>query len=59
MDLRLEVVILPVTDVDKAKHFYKTGLGCRLDADVSPREGYHIVQVTRPGRPARSSSATA
>ena len=36
MDLRLEVVILPVTDVDKAKHFYETGLACRLDADVSP-----------------------
>jgi catechol 2,3-dioxygenase-like lactoylglutathione lyase family enzyme len=51
MDLRLEVVILPVTDVDKAKHFYETGLGCRLDADVSPREGRRIVQVTPPGSP--------
>jgi catechol 2,3-dioxygenase-like lactoylglutathione lyase family enzyme len=51
MDLGLEVVILPVTDVYKAKHFYETGLGCRLDADVSPREGYRIVQVTPPGSP--------
>ena len=59
MDLRLEVVILPVTDVDKAKHFYETGLDCRLDADVSPQPGYRIVQVTPPGSPARSSSATA
>jgi len=49
MDLRLEVVILPVTDVDKARQFYETGLACRLDADVSPRDGYRIVQVTPPG----------
>jgi catechol 2,3-dioxygenase-like lactoylglutathione lyase family enzyme len=49
MDLRLEVVVLPVTDVDKAKQFYETGLACRLDADVSPTEGYRVVQVTPPG----------
>ncbi len=34
MDLKLEVVVLPVSDVDKAKHFYETGLACREDADL-------------------------
>lgn len=48
MDLRLEVVILPVTDVDKAKQFYLEGLGSRLDADFAIRDGYRIVQVTPP-----------
>src|SRR5919197_1523927 len=49
MDLKLEVVVLPVTDVDKAKDFYETGLGCRLDADIAGEDGYRIVQVTPPG----------
>ena len=50
MDLRLEVVILAVTDVDKARQFYETGLGCRLDADVAaPGGGFRLVQVTPPG----------
>lgn len=39
MDLKLEVVIVPVADVDKAKHFYGTGLACRLDADASAGGG--------------------
>ena len=34
MDLKLEVVVLPVSDVDKAKRFYETGLACREDADL-------------------------
>jgi catechol 2,3-dioxygenase-like lactoylglutathione lyase family enzyme len=33
MDLKLEVVVLPVTDVDKAKEFYRTGVTLREDAD--------------------------
>ena len=49
MDLKLEVVVLPVTDVDKAKDFYETGLACRLDADITGENGYRIVQVTPPG----------
>ena len=57
MDLRLEVVVLPVTDVDKARQFYETGLACRLDADVSPAEGYRIVQVTPPGSPCTEGRA--
>jgi hypothetical protein len=35
MDLKLEVVVVPATGVDRAKHVYEAGLECRLDADVS------------------------
>jgi catechol 2,3-dioxygenase-like lactoylglutathione lyase family enzyme len=50
-DLRLEVVVIPVSDVDKAKEFY-TGLGWRLDADFSTDETFRLIQVTPPGSPA-------
>jgi catechol 2,3-dioxygenase-like lactoylglutathione lyase family enzyme len=48
MELRLEVVVLPVADVDRAKAFYES-LGFRLDADVSGDGGFRVVQVTPPG----------
>ncbi|HWF82319.1 MAG TPA: VOC family protein [Streptosporangiaceae bacterium] len=48
MDYRLEVVKVPVSDVDRAKDFY-TGLGWRLDADLTLDDGGRIVQVTPPG----------
>ncbi len=51
MELRLEVVVLPVADVDRAKAFYES-LGFRLDADVSGDGGFRVVQVTPPGSPA-------
>jgi catechol 2,3-dioxygenase-like lactoylglutathione lyase family enzyme len=51
MDLKLEVVLVPVTDVDKAKQFYTTAMACRLDADGTGDDGYRIVQVTPPGSP--------
>jgi catechol 2,3-dioxygenase-like lactoylglutathione lyase family enzyme len=47
-EFRFEVVVLPVSDVDRAKDFY-AGLGWRLDADVAPNEGYRIVQFTPSG----------
>jgi catechol 2,3-dioxygenase-like lactoylglutathione lyase family enzyme len=47
-EMRLEVVVLAVTDVDRAKHFYE-GLGWRLDADLAVEDGYRVVQVTPPG----------
>lgn len=47
-EFKLEVVVLPVSDVDRAKDFY-AGLGWRLDADFSPSESYRIVQLTPPG----------
>jgi catechol 2,3-dioxygenase-like lactoylglutathione lyase family enzyme len=46
--LKLEVDIIPVSDVDRAKEFYQR-LGFRLDADDSPLEGLRIVQFTPPG----------
>ncbi|GGT69162.1 hypothetical protein GCM10010207_79660 [Streptomyces atratus] len=49
MDLRLEVVVIPVSDVDKAKGFYVDTLGFRADADYPIDDGYRIVQVTPPG----------
>jgi catechol 2,3-dioxygenase-like lactoylglutathione lyase family enzyme len=48
MDYRLEVVRLPVSDVDRAKDFYQ-GLGWRLDADLALGEGVRVVQFTPPG----------
>ena len=48
VDLKLEVVVIPVSDVDRAKEFYG-GLGWRLDADFSFDNGFRIVQFTPPG----------
>lgn len=50
MDMKLEVVVLPVSDVDRARDFYQK-LGWRLDADFPVAEGYRVVQVTPPGSP--------
>ena len=47
MDLKLEVVVIPVSDVDRAKDFYAK-LGWRLDADVID-ESFRLVQMTPPG----------
>ncbi|GLS29207.1 hypothetical protein SAMN04488498_1136 [Mesorhizobium albiziae] len=51
VDLKLEVVIIPVADVDRAKKFYG-GLGWRLDADFVNGEAFRVVQFTPPGSPA-------
>jgi catechol 2,3-dioxygenase-like lactoylglutathione lyase family enzyme len=48
VDMHLEVVIIPVSDVDRAKQFYQR-LGWRLDADDAPLDGLRIVQFTPPG----------
>jgi catechol 2,3-dioxygenase-like lactoylglutathione lyase family enzyme len=49
-DVKLEVVVVPVSDVDRAKRFYE-GLGWRLDADLAVDDGYRVVQLTPPGSP--------
>jgi catechol 2,3-dioxygenase-like lactoylglutathione lyase family enzyme len=49
MDMKLELVPVPVSDVDRAKTFYTERLGFVLDVDVQPREGMRIVQLTPPG----------
>jgi len=46
--MKLEVVVVPVSDVDRAKQFYK-GLGWREDADFVGDESFRIVQLTPPG----------
>jgi len=48
MDMKLEVVVVPVRDVDRAKDFYKS-LGWRLDADFVGEENFRVVQLTPPG----------
>jgi catechol 2,3-dioxygenase-like lactoylglutathione lyase family enzyme len=48
VDMKLEVQIIPVSDVDRSKEFYER-LGWRLDADDAPMEGLRIVQFTPPG----------
>ena len=48
MDMRLEVVVLPVSDPDRARDFYQA-LGWRLDADFPVNEGFRVVQMTPPG----------
>ncbi len=50
VDMRLEVLVLPVSDVDRAKEFY-TGLGWRLDADFVAGDDFRVVQLTPPGSP--------
>ena len=49
MDLKLEVVILPVSDVERAKAFYRDQVGFAVDYDMAPNEHYRIVQLTPPG----------
>ena len=48
MDMKLEVVVVPVSDVDRAKGFYAS-LGWRLDADFPGEGGFRVVQFTPPG----------
>ncbi len=50
VDLKLEVVIIPVSDVERAKRFYES-LGWRLDADFTNGTNWRVVQMTPPGSP--------
>ena len=47
-EIKLEVVVIPVSDVDRAKQFYES-LGWRLDADLAVDDSYRVVQLTPPG----------
>jgi catechol 2,3-dioxygenase-like lactoylglutathione lyase family enzyme len=49
-DMKLEVVVIPVSDVDRAKTFYD-GLGWRLDADFAAGDDWRVIQFTPPGSP--------
>jgi catechol 2,3-dioxygenase-like lactoylglutathione lyase family enzyme len=48
--MKLEVVVLPVSDVDRAKRFYQS-LGWRPDADFATGDDFRVVQLTAPGSP--------
>ena len=47
-DMKIEIVVLPVSDVDRAKRFYGT-LGWRLDLDFKAEDDYRVIQFTPPG----------
>ncbi|WP_433306703.1 VOC family protein [Actinoplanes sp. CA-030573] len=51
MDFRLEVIVLPVSDADRALAFYQN-LGWRLDADFTTDPKFRVIQLTPPGSPA-------
>jgi catechol 2,3-dioxygenase-like lactoylglutathione lyase family enzyme len=51
VDYRLEVIGIPVADVDRAKAFYVEQVGFGLDHDVEPKPGMRVVQMTPPGSP--------
>ena len=49
MDLKLELVLIPVSDVDRAKAFYVETVGFNLDVDHAPSDDFRVVQMTPPG----------
>ena len=49
VEMKLELVPIPVTDVDRAKAFYEEQVGFHVDLDVRPANGVRIVQLTPPG----------
>jgi catechol 2,3-dioxygenase-like lactoylglutathione lyase family enzyme len=51
MDMKLEVIGIPVSDVDRAKAFYADQVGFRLDHDIEPGPDMRVVQMTPPGSP--------
>ena len=50
IDMKFEIVVLPVSDIDRAKEFYSK-LGWRLDADFPGPNNWRVVQMTPPGSP--------
>jgi catechol 2,3-dioxygenase-like lactoylglutathione lyase family enzyme len=49
VDFKLELVVIPVSDVDRAKEFYTDKLGFNLDVDHRASEAFRVVQLTPPG----------
>jgi catechol 2,3-dioxygenase-like lactoylglutathione lyase family enzyme len=49
VDMKLELILLPVTDVDRAKAFYLDKAGFTLDVDHQPSDDFRVVQLTPPG----------
>src|SRR4051812_24987589 len=51
LDMKLEVLVIPVSDVDRARQFYGDRLGWRLDADFAVGDAFRVAQFTPPGSP--------
>ena len=49
MDWKLELIVVPVSDVDRAKKFYSEQIGFNVDVDYQPNENFRVVQLTPPG----------
>lgn len=49
MDIKLELIVLPVSDVDRAKEFYADKLGFNVDVDHQASDNFRVVQLTPPG----------
>jgi catechol 2,3-dioxygenase-like lactoylglutathione lyase family enzyme len=49
MDMKLELVLLPVSDIDRAKSFYEKQFGFHLDVDHQPNDDFRVIQFTPPG----------
>ena len=49
MDYELQVIIVPVRDVERSLRFYAEGCGFRLDVDYEPNDAFRVVQLTPPG----------
>ncbi len=49
LDMKFEIVVIPVADVDRAKEFYGGNLGWRLDADYDSGSNFRVIQFTPPG----------
>jgi catechol 2,3-dioxygenase-like lactoylglutathione lyase family enzyme len=49
MDWTLELIVVPVSDIDRAKDFYANKMGFNVDVDFSPNEDFRVVQLTPPG----------
>ncbi|OZD73160.1 glyoxalase [Rhodococcus sp. 06-1059B-a] len=58
MDMKLELIPIAVSDVDRAKAFYVDKLGFVADVDVTPAEGVRVVQLTPPGSACSISMGT-
>lgn len=59
MDMALEVIMLPVTDIDRAKAFYEDKVGFHVDIDTEVMPGARVVQLTPPVPAVRSRSPRA
>jgi catechol 2,3-dioxygenase-like lactoylglutathione lyase family enzyme len=58
VDFKLELVVVPVSDVDRAKAFYADRMGFTVDVDHAPNEHFRVVQLTPPGSAASITIGT-